>query len=90
MAIISLNICLMSCVIHAFTSVHCCLVATYWERADLLAPVCDVYLCFVTFPCGNLGQVQNLIELIPDPCHLSYFEINKTFFICQYLYEDAI
>ena len=27
------------------------------ERADLSALVCDVKLCFVTFPCGNLGKV---------------------------------
>ena len=27
---------------HAFASVHCCLVVTCWERADLLALVCDV------------------------------------------------
>ena len=32
----------MSCVCHAFVSVHCCLVVIYWERADLLALVCDV------------------------------------------------
>ena len=32
----------MSCVCHAFASVHCCLVVTCWERADLLALVCDV------------------------------------------------
>ena len=32
----------MSCVCHAFVSVHCCLVVTCWERADLLALVCDV------------------------------------------------
>ena len=34
----------MSCVCHALASVHCCLVVTYWERADLLALVCDVKL----------------------------------------------
>ena len=28
---------------------------------------------FVTFPCGNLGQVWLLIVSIPDLCHLSYF-----------------
>ena len=28
-----------SCVSHAFASVHCCLVVTCWERADLLALV---------------------------------------------------
>ena len=27
----------MSCVSHAFESVHCCLVVISWERADLLA-----------------------------------------------------
>ena len=32
----------MSCVCHAFASVHCCLVVTWRERADLLALVCDV------------------------------------------------
>ena len=33
---------LMSSVCHAFVSVHCCLFVTCWERADLLALVCDV------------------------------------------------
>ena len=33
----------VSCVSHAFVSVHCCLVATCLERADLLALVGDVY-----------------------------------------------
>ena len=47
----------VSCVSHAFASVHCCLVVTSWERADLLALVGDVYCIFVTFPCGILGQV---------------------------------
>ena len=32
----------MSCVSHAFASVHCCLVVTCWERADLYALFCDV------------------------------------------------
>ena len=32
---------LMSCVCYAFASVYCCLVVTCWERADLLALVCD-------------------------------------------------
>ena len=59
----------MSCVCHTFTSVHCCLVVTCWERADLLALVCDVYCVFVTFPC----QVWYLIVLFPDLCSLSYF-----------------
>ena len=37
----------MSRVCHAFASVHCCLVVTCRERADLLALVCDVYYDFV-------------------------------------------
>ena len=30
------------CVCHSFASVHICLVVTCWERADILALVCDV------------------------------------------------
>ena len=66
----------VSCVSHAFASVHCCLVHTCWERADLFALVGDVYCIFVTFPFGILGQVWNLIVLFPDLSHLSYFQNN--------------
>ena len=31
-------------------SVHCCLVVTCWERADLLALVCGVYSFLCYFP----------------------------------------
>ena len=62
------------CVAHDFTSVHCCLLVTCWERADLLALVGDVYCTFVTFPCGILGQVWYLIVSFPDLCRLSYFK----------------
>ena len=34
----------------------CCLVATCWERADLLAHVGDVYCIFVTFPCHRYRE----------------------------------
>ena len=60
-------------------TVHCCLVVTCWERAELLstwlllALVGDVYCIFVTFPCGILGQVWYLIVSFPDLCCLSYF-----------------
>ena len=37
----------VSFVSHDFTSVLCCLVVTCWERADLLALVCDVYCFFL-------------------------------------------
>ena len=50
---------------------------TCWERTDLLALVGDVYHIFVTFPCGILGQVWNLIVSFPELCHLSYFDYNK-------------
>ena len=68
----------VSCVSHAFAFVHCNLVDTCWERADLLALVGNVYCMFVTFPCGNLGQVWYLIASFPDLCHLSYFRITRS------------
>ena len=67
----------MSCVCHAFASVHCCLVVTCWERADLLALVFDVYCDFVTFPFGIVGQVWYSIVLIPDHCCLSYLVLER-------------
>ena len=70
----------VSCVSHASATVHCCLVVTCWERADLLVLVGDVYCIFVTFPCGILGQVWYLIVSFPDLCRLSYFDIS-----CDYL-----
>ena len=73
----------MSCVSHAFAYIHCCIVPVIcWVRADLLALVCDVKLCFFfTFPYGILGQVSYLIVSIPDLCHLSYYERNIIFYI---------
>ena len=59
-----------------FESVHCCLVVTWRERADLLALACDVYCDCVNFPFGILGQVWYLIVLIPDACCLSYFVVS--------------
>ena len=63
----------VSCVSHAFASVHCCLVVTCWGRVVLLALVGDVLCIFVTFLCGILGQVWYLIVSFPDLCRLSYF-----------------
>ena len=67
----------MSCVCHAFASVHCCLVVNCWERDDLLVLVCAVYCVFVAFTCGTCipGQVWYLIVPFPDLCRLSYFEV---------------
>ena len=73
---------LMSRVCHAFASVHCCLVVTLRERADLLALVCYVYCDLVTYPFGILGQVWFFIVSIPDPCCLSYlYFISKLIFV---------
>ena len=36
--------------------------------------MCDVFLCFVTFRYGVLGQVWYLIVSIPDICYLPYFQ----------------
>ena len=63
----------MACVCHAFASVHCCLVVTYWLRANLFVPFVMFNCIFVTLPCGILGQVWYVIVSIPDRCRLSYF-----------------
>ena len=55
----------VSCVLHAFASVHCCQVVTCWERADLLALVGDVYCIYVTFPCGIQGHMWYSIVSFP-------------------------
>ena len=67
----------VSCVSHAFASVHCCLVVTCLERADLLAFLVMSIVFFVTFQCGILGQVWYFIVLFPDLCCLSYFIMVK-------------
>ena len=48
-------------------------VVTCWERADLWALVCGVYLWVYHFTIGILGQVWYLIVSIPDLCILTYF-----------------
>ena len=65
----------VSCVSHAFTSDHCCLVVTCWERADLLALVGNVFCIFATFQCSIIGQAWYLITSFPDLCRLSYLNI---------------
>ena len=69
----------VSCVSrHAVASVHCCIVVTCWESADLFAIVGDVYCIFVTFSCGIQGQVLYLIVSFPDLCLHSYYA-HKTY-----------
>ena len=54
----------MSCVYHDFVSVHCCPVVTCWERADLLALVCDVRcdVCYFPFWYPGSGVVLDCID----------------------------
>ena len=72
----------MSCVCHGFVSVHCCLVHVATAGKGLFSWLSFVmFNCvFVTFPCGILGQGMYLIVLIPDLCHLSYFDVFADFF----------
>ena len=61
-------------VCHAFLSVHCNLVVTCWEGANLSALLYVMFACvFVTFKCGVLGQVWYLVVWISDLCLLAYF-----------------
>ena len=61
-------------VCHAFLSVHCSLVVTFWERAGLLAFLCVMLLFFVVvfchFPVWCPGSV---VVLDPDLCLLTFF-----------------
>ena len=70
----------------AFASVHCCIVVTCWERADLLALVGEVYCDFVTFPFDILGQVWYLNVSIPEPCCLFTLNIIKNGIFATQLY----
>ena len=59
---------------HAFASVHCCLVVTCLERADLLALVEDVYCICVTFPCGTLPRVRcGTCTVVPNTTYTMEF-----------------
>ena len=40
----------MFCVWHAFMSVHCSLAVTCWERDNLLALLCVIFIVFCHFP----------------------------------------
>ena len=62
---------------HLYASVYMCLVVTCWERADLFAFVCGVWLCVCYIHIGILGQVWYLIVSIPDLCTLTYFVLSS-------------
>ena len=76
----------LSCVSHAFASAHCCLVATCWESADLLAHVGDVYCIFVTFPCGILGQVWYFIVSLAELAVFLLWYTARRFVKVKYLF----
>ena len=61
-------------------SVPCTLVITCWERADLLALLCCV---FVTFPYGVPGQVWYSVVSFPDLCLPLYFVRWMFSFLCK-------
>ena len=65
----------MSLVWPAVLSVHCSLVVTCWEMANLLTLLYVMCSCvFVTFPCGLMGQVWYLIVL----------------FVCVFVWLDSL
>ena len=54
-------------------AMHCSLVVTCWERANLLALKFVIFNCvFVTFPCVVQGHVWYLNVSISDLCLLTY------------------
>ena len=69
----------LSCVCHAFASVHCCLMVTCWEQADRLAIVLDVILCFCYFPMCYPGSGVELVLLWQwaMKVQLKYSEISR-------------
>ena len=87
----------MSCVCNVF--VHCHRVVTCWERADLLALVCNILLCFRHFPMwypgsGVVLSLNNIYFITQYKCiHKSQYEgvvldfINSgsllSFFLCK-------
>ena len=64
------------CLCHIILSVSYSLVATYWERTDLLALLYVTFACACHLPIGCPESGVVLIILIPDLCLLSYFVID--------------
>ena len=65
----------VSCVSHAFASVHCCLVVTCWERADLLALI--LYFCY--FPMWYPGSGVYFLGFSEKGYFLGYEDFVDTF-----------
>ena len=66
----------------AFAPIHCCLVVTCLERADVLGLVYDVLLCFCHFPMWYPGSGV-VLDCIPDLCHLPYSTIMTSIHLDQ-------
>ena len=71
---------MMFCCVIYVSCMPCFLVCSLQTCGHLLGKgwplgsiVCDVFLYFVTFPCGVLGQMWYLIVSISDICLLPYF-----------------
>ena len=73
---------LKSSVSHAFTSVHCCLVVTCWERADLLDLVGDIFLDFCYFPMRYPGSGV-VLDLIVYRSLPSFFTLAVYIQLCH-------
>ena len=71
-------------------SVYMCLVVTCWERADLLALVCGVYLGVCHFPISILGQVCYFIvsyHFLKDLALFIKTKISKKKILCLCLVQ---
>ena len=77
----------MSCVCHAFASVHCCLVFTCREKADLWLSFAISNCVFVTFPCVSLvrcGTCLNRLLIFANfliLCAYMFILISSTYFV---------
>ena len=62
------------CLYYTILSVPCSLVITCWERAGLLALLCDVSLCLCHFQirCSGSGVVLDCIDSSPLPSLLLF------------------
>ena len=70
-----------------YLSLQYCLVSVLQPCGHMLgllgSPVCNVFLCFITFPCGILGQVLYLIVLIPDFCLITFIFTKLLLMVCK-------
>ena len=57
-------------------------IAALWSPPGKVLTSCLSFMMFncdfVYFPCGILGQVWYLVVSIPDLCHFSYFQYQRS------------